>query len=278
MKDLAGWICLHRRLLEWEWYDDINVTRLFVHLLLRANFKPKRWQGKIIERGQLATGRRMLSQETGLTEQQTRTALDKLKSTNEITTKSTNEYTIITLCNYSLYQDENSREQPANQPASQPTNNQPITNEQPLLNKETSKQVGSAREAFRSEAPQSSPNWREKAKAILNGEDAPPAPPQEEDDCPPPKIWHTSGNNPNFKNALALTEWIKKIFDKTFFQKNPKLEWRQFTNDMASALDEHKPDFVVTCAEIVYDDQIDANGGMSGTAALFAEIEKELRT
>lgn len=102
-----GWICLHRQMLEWEWYSDVNTTRLFIHCLLKANHKEKKWQGKVIPRGSFITGRNVLAEETGLTVRQIRTALDKLKSTNNIAIKSTNKNSLVTVINYDLYQDNN---------------------------------------------------------------------------------------------------------------------------------------------------------------------------
>lgn len=101
---MEGWIKLHRKLLEWEWYNDNNTKILFLHLLLTANHKEKKWQGLTIKRGQKITSLAHLSQETNLTIQQTRTALSKLKSTNEITIKTTNKNTLITIEKYSDYQ------------------------------------------------------------------------------------------------------------------------------------------------------------------------------
>ena len=101
---MEGWIKIHRRLLDWEWYDDNNVIRVFLHLLLTANFETKRWRGIVIERGQLVTSINELANDTNLTPKQTRTALEKLKSTNEIDTKGANKYTLITICKYDTYQ------------------------------------------------------------------------------------------------------------------------------------------------------------------------------
>lgn len=117
---MSGYIKIYRQLKDWEWYDDINTTRLFLHLLLSANFKDKNWKGITIEAGSLVIGRFKLSQQTGLSEQQVRTCLKKLKSTNEITIKSTNDYSIIKLNNWFNYQE----------------NNQQITNEQPTDNQQ----------------------------------------------------------------------------------------------------------------------------------------------
>ena len=101
---MDGWIKIHRKILEWEWYDDINTKVLFWHLLLTANHKDKKWRGQTIKRGQRLTSLEHLAEEVGLTVQQTRTSLNKLKSTNEITIKSTNKFTVVTIEKYSDYQ------------------------------------------------------------------------------------------------------------------------------------------------------------------------------
>ena len=40
-----GFIKLSKNILEWQWYSDPNVSRLFVHILLKANFKKNNWKG-----------------------------------------------------------------------------------------------------------------------------------------------------------------------------------------------------------------------------------------
>jgi len=124
-----GWIKLHRSLLDWEWYTDQNTTRLFIHLLLRANHKEKKWRGNLIKPGQVLTGRKALSEETGLSEQQVRTSLNKLKSTNEITIISTKSHSMITVSAWDSHQQDNQQD---NQRA---TNEQPTSNQQVTTNK-----------------------------------------------------------------------------------------------------------------------------------------------
>ena len=99
-----GWIKIHRQLIEWEWYDDLNTFRLFIHLLLKANHKAKKYRGLELKAGSLITGRDLLSFETGLSVMQVRTSLTKLKSTNEITIKTSSQGTIIQLVNFTKYQ------------------------------------------------------------------------------------------------------------------------------------------------------------------------------
>jgi hypothetical protein len=104
MEDKQGFVLFYRKIHEWDWYTDSYTFHLFFHCITCANHKPKNWRGIKINRGQFLTGRKKLSVETGLSEQQVRTCLKRLKSTNELTIESTNAYSIITVNNYDLYQ------------------------------------------------------------------------------------------------------------------------------------------------------------------------------
>lgn len=103
---MEGWITLHRKFLTWEWFDKPEMVQLFIWLLLNANYADKKWQGKVIKRGQILTSTPKIMEALRLSEQQTRTCISRLKSTGEITCKATNKYTIITICNYDRYQNE----------------------------------------------------------------------------------------------------------------------------------------------------------------------------
>lgn len=99
-----GWIKLHNKFLKWEWYQKPEMVHLFIHFLLSANYKENSWQGVKIKPGQLVIGRKKLAETLGISQQTLRTCITRLKSTNEITTKSTNKYTVITILNWSKYQ------------------------------------------------------------------------------------------------------------------------------------------------------------------------------
>ena len=133
---MEGWICLHRKMLDWEWYSDANTFRLFIHLLLLANHEEKKWKGQVIKRGQLITSSEHLAEDLKLSRQQIRTSINKLKSTSEITTKSTNRFLLITIEKYGEYQD---KQKEINQQNNQQLNNQ-ITNKQPTDNQQISGQ------------------------------------------------------------------------------------------------------------------------------------------
>jgi len=98
-------ISLNRQILNWEWYTDVNTAHLFIHCLLRANFKDINYRGIIIKRGQFLTSYEKLSIETGLTKQQIRTSLKRLLSTHEITQQTTTHYSIISIKKYDEYQE-----------------------------------------------------------------------------------------------------------------------------------------------------------------------------
>ena len=124
---MEGYIKLHRKISDWEWYNDPNTFRLFMHLLLNANYEAKKWQGLDIQPGQLLTGRIKLAHELKLSEQEIRTSISKLKSTNEITIKSTNKFSVVTLNMWADYQDRNTAKQPTKQPGTHQTSNQQST-------------------------------------------------------------------------------------------------------------------------------------------------------
>lgn len=128
-----GWIKLHRKILDWEWFTSPSTLQLFIYLLLRANKEDKKWRGILIKRGQLVTSVATISEETKLSTQQVRTSLNRLKSTNEITSKTTNRFTLVTVCKYESYQLYEETEQQAKQQALQQTNNKQITNKQQQL-------------------------------------------------------------------------------------------------------------------------------------------------
>ncbi len=103
MGDL-GRINLHRKILGWEWYSDINTCRLFIHMLLKANWKDGKFRGTTVPRGSFVSSISKLAEETGLTNDEIRTAIKHLIDTGEITKRSTNKYTVFTVVNYNLYQ------------------------------------------------------------------------------------------------------------------------------------------------------------------------------
>ena len=101
---MDGHIKLFRKFLDWEWYQDINTKVLFIHMLLKANWKDGKFMGTTVPRGSFVSSIKSLAYETGLTEREIRTGISHLKTTGEVTSKATNKYSVFTIKNYDLYQ------------------------------------------------------------------------------------------------------------------------------------------------------------------------------
>lgn len=99
-----GYIKLYRSMTKWEWYSDPNTKAVFLHLLLNANLEETRYMNHVIPKGGLVTGYPKLSEQLGISIQSVRTAFKHLKLTNEITVKSTNKFSIVTIVNWEKYQ------------------------------------------------------------------------------------------------------------------------------------------------------------------------------
>lgn len=129
-----GFFVVDRKIKDWEWVNNPVVYWFFFRLIEFTNYEDKKWEGMIIKRGSFVTSYKNLASELEISVQKVRTILDKLKSTGEVSTKSTNKFTIITICNFNRYQlkkGENNN-QTTNE---QQSNNNQTTNEQQQLNK-----------------------------------------------------------------------------------------------------------------------------------------------
>jgi hypothetical protein len=135
---MQGWIKLHRKFREWGWYQNSEMVHLFLHFLLLANHKGGEWQGNKIKKGQFITGLDSLHKDTGISVQTIRTCINKLKSTSEITNKSTNKFRLITIIKWEEYQPK--EEKLTSKSTGKLTNNQQTTNKQLTANKNVKKE------------------------------------------------------------------------------------------------------------------------------------------
>jgi DNA-binding transcriptional MerR regulator len=126
---MSGWIKIHRQFINWEWFNKSEAVHLFIYLVLKANHKDAQWQGIDIKKGQFITSFGKISADTGISLQVIRTLLKKFEKTNEINIQTTNKFTIVTICKYECYQQENEL------PNTQLTNEQQTTNKQLTTNK-----------------------------------------------------------------------------------------------------------------------------------------------
>lgn len=107
---MGNYIKIDRSILEWEWYTDINTKVLFLHMILKANWKDGNFRGTTVPRGSFISSIKKLSDETLLTEKEIRTAIKHLEMTGEVAHKGTNKYTVFTVKNYNKYQTKGEQE------------------------------------------------------------------------------------------------------------------------------------------------------------------------
>lgn len=99
-----GFIKIHRSILKWEWWQDANTMRVFMYLLLNANWEDYRFKGHEVPRGSLVTSYNSLSKSLGISKQSARTAISHLISTHEITLTPHSHFSIVTIANWKKYQ------------------------------------------------------------------------------------------------------------------------------------------------------------------------------
>ena len=128
--DNESFIKLHRKMLDWEWYDHTNTKILFLHLLLRANWKETKWHGIDLHPGELIRTNENLAEDLGISIQQVKASLSNLISTREITCRKVGRNRVITVKNWSQYQGNNLKT------TQKPTAFQPDSNLIPTWDKE----------------------------------------------------------------------------------------------------------------------------------------------
>lgn len=128
------YIKLYRKMTDWEWYDDTNCVRVFLHLLLKANWSESTYKGYNIPRGSIVTGRKALSDQLGMSEQNIRTTIKKLVKSQSINQQVTSKFSVISVCQYDTYNPDKSDA------------NQQVTAKQPASNQQANQQVTTSKE------------------------------------------------------------------------------------------------------------------------------------
>ena len=164
---MEGYVKLYRKLLDWEWFDDDFLFKLFVYCLLKANFTPSIWRGIEIPSGSFITSSMLLAERFNVSRAKIRYSLEKLIATNNITTNTTNKHTQINVVNWQLYQ---SQELSYNQQDNQ-HNNIETTNKKPtkshsirIKELEEFKEVKNLKECIIDNTQEIANFWNEKMK------------------------------------------------------------------------------------------------------------------
>ena len=114
-----GWIKIHRKIQDNFIYTDSQALHLWIHILLECNHTDREYlfNGKkvVTERGSFITGRKRLSEKTGISESKVYRLLKLFKSEHLIEHQKTSKYSIISVVNYNTYQSgEHQNEQQVN--------------------------------------------------------------------------------------------------------------------------------------------------------------------
>ncbi len=144
---MDGWVKMWYNLREWRYKRNPKIMALWMHFLLFAE-----WQGK--DRGVLVTSLRNIAEETGLTLQEVRTALQKLSASGECLVEVTQlptqgathgiaqRATKITICKYEQYQGKQKTDNTTSNTISNTESNTSTS-----INKEDNKDNAHARES-----------------------------------------------------------------------------------------------------------------------------------
>lgn len=145
-----GWIKKWRKLLDSDLFKNPKLAHLWEYCLLKASHKARRVMvGYILvdlEAGQFVFGRKVASEESGLSIQTVRTGIVALVRDKRIisTTHPAKQFSVITVCKWDIYQGgDDGINQPFNQPSTslQPTSNQPLTTDKNVKNVKKEEEV-----------------------------------------------------------------------------------------------------------------------------------------
>ena len=169
MKEDYSWIKLFRKITEWEWYGDVYVFKLFVHLLIIANHETKRVNRITIERGSILTSVAALSAGAKIGTGAVKRALKLLVESGDITdVVKPNKYRIITIKNYNKYQSVGS--QRTNKPTNKPTTNNKDKISTDILSEKKKCVCPTGTHTHKEEAASAPHALEERASAVTYGE------------------------------------------------------------------------------------------------------------
>lgn len=130
---MSGYIKLHRQLLDSLQFQNPNYLKVWVWMLLKANYKPKTVSVKVskgytdvsIQRGQFIFGRHKASVELDMDDSMVYRIVMVFQKASAIEVKSNNQYSIITICKYDDYNSKDEIDE-------QPVNSGRTANEHPI--------------------------------------------------------------------------------------------------------------------------------------------------
>lgn len=201
---MAGdWVKLHRCILDSEVFADDWLTRLFLWCLLRANFEQKTFRGETLMRGQFTTGKIIGAEALNVSPSKFYRGLFRLQELGCITIEANRERTMITVCNYSTYQDAKS--------ASEPRADHERTTSEPQMNHERTANEPRADTIKERKNPRREEGKNERMEEKSN---TPPSPPEGES----PVGGDTAADASRTMLAVIQHEWNLNVAGAGFKQ------------------------------------------------------------
>lgn len=103
-----GFALLHRKIMDVPFYKDPEAAHLWVHLILKAKYAPEMVMTdlgeKLVNRGQLLSGRNALAFETGLKADRVQYLLRKFQKLGMVSWVSHGKFSVFTIVKYDDYQ------------------------------------------------------------------------------------------------------------------------------------------------------------------------------
>ena len=220
-----GFVILYRSLLDWEYIDDDAVFSCFVKILLAVNYQDKKWHGQEIKRGSIVGSIETLCSKLKMKKDTLRRCLKLLSECGVITLEVVpNKYHIITVTNYSLYQDKvvgktankttnRATNRAVNSTTNRATNRADTTKQYNNINKETS---GGVCPTGTHTPPQEENKAAQPSVTPLGGDPSEPLSRRE---------WRTYCELKGYDEYRAAEEWIKVEGVFTESQKRRVREW-----------------------------------------------------
>lgn len=146
---MSGYIKLHRQLLDSYQFSNPNNLKIWIWMLLKANYAnkvvsikvSKGYTDVLVERGQFVFGRHKAAVELDMDDNMIYRAIKKFENDKTITIKSNNQYSIITICKYDEYNKKDENDE-------QPVGSQRTANEQPVGTTKKDKKDKKGKEEF----------------------------------------------------------------------------------------------------------------------------------
>ena len=132
-----SYIKLYRKSLTNQWLQNGDLWCFWCYCLLKASYKAREVfvgdRRELLQPGQFIFGRHKAAEELKMSEQKIRTAMQKLIKWGNLTSRSTNKYSVLTVVNWELYQGN------GEESTSKSTNDQPAGNQQATTNNKVNK-------------------------------------------------------------------------------------------------------------------------------------------